>query len=55
MLAFIVFIVGLSYLAVAGLVYLICLGFGLEWSWMLSLGVWSLIVFLNMAFKSSKD
>lgn len=49
------FLLGLSYLVTAGLVYLVCLGFGFEWSWMLSLGIWALLILLKMVFKSSKD
>ena len=49
-------LLGLSYLLTAGLVYLVCLGFGLEWSWLLSLGVWALLILLRSVFKnSSKD
>lgn len=49
-------LLGLSYLLTAGLVYLVCLGFGLEWSWLLSLGVWALMILLRGVFKnSSKD
>lgn len=33
-----------TYFAVAGLTYVICLGFGLEWSWALSAGVMAVIV-----------
>lgn len=50
---FVVFLLGLSYLATAGLVYLVCLGFGFEWSWLLSLGVWALLILLRSVFKSS--
>lgn len=45
---FVVFMLGVSYLATAGLVYLVCLGFGLEWSWLLSLGVWALMILLRI-------
>lgn len=38
---------GISYLATAGIVWLICLGFGLEWSWLLSLGVWALLILIK--------
>lgn len=49
-------LLGLSYLLTAGLVYLVCLGFGFEWSWLLSLGVWALLILLRSVFKnSSKD
>lgn len=51
----VVFLLGLSYLATAGLVYLVCLGFGFEWSWLLSLGVWALLILLKQIFGSSKD
>lgn len=55
-LMIVVFLLGLSYLLTAGLVYLVCLGFGLEWSWLLSLGVWALMILLRGVFKnSSKD
>lgn len=33
----------LGYFVVAGLTYLVCLGFQLEWSWLLALGVYALI------------
>lgn len=49
----VVFLVALSYLATAGLVYLVCLGFGFEWSWLLSLGVWALMILLRGVFKNS--
>lgn len=52
-LMIVVFLVGLSYLLTAGLVYLVCLGFGFEWSWLLSLGVWALLILLRSVFKSS--
>lgn len=49
----VVFLLGLGYLGTAGLVYLVCLGFGFEWSWLLSLGVWALLILLRSVFKSS--
>lgn len=52
---FVAFLLGLSYFVTAGLVYLVCLGFGFEWSWMLSLSVWALLILLKLVFKSSKD
>lgn len=42
-----------TYLVVAGLTYLICLGFGLTWSWLLALGVWALIVLLKIVISGS--
>ena len=51
----VVALLGISYLATAGLVYLVCLGFGFEWSWLLSLGVWALIILLKQVFKGSSD
>lgn len=40
-------VLGISYLAVAGILWLVCLGFGLEWSWLLSLGVWALLILIK--------
>ena len=48
-------LLGISYLGTAGLVYLVCLGFGFEWSWLLSLGVWALLILLRSIFKSSSN
>lgn len=53
-LMIVVFLLALSYLGTAGLVYLVCLGFGFEWSWLLSLGVWALLILLKQIFGSSK-
>lgn len=33
----------IAYFVIAGLTYLVCLGFGLEWSWTLALGIYALI------------
>lgn len=46
--------IGLFYLIISALTYFICLGFGLEWSWLLSLGVTSLIVLLVLVSKLIK-
>lgn len=51
----VVALLGISYLGTAGLVYLVCLGFGFEWSWLLSLGVWALIILLRQVFKVSSN
>lgn len=48
----------LGYLFIAGLTYLICLGFGLEWSWLTALGVWAACIIFRWvlsAAKSSKE
>lgn len=47
-------LLGASYLIVAGLTYLICLGFGLEWSWLLALGVWAACVLLRWIVSAAK-
>lgn len=51
----VVALLGISYLCIAGLVYLVCLGLGFEWSWLLSLGVWALIILLRQVFKVSSN
>lgn len=40
----------LSFLITAGLVYLVCLGFGLTFSWILALGVYAAMVLLRTIF-----
>lgn len=40
---------------IASLVLLVCLGFGFEWSWLLSLGVWALMILLRGVFKDSSE
>ena len=44
-----------SYLFVALLVWIICLAFGFEWSWMLSLGVFAFIVLLQFILSAAKS
>lgn len=41
----------LGYLIVAGLTFLICYCFGMEWSWIYALGIYLIMVFLSMAYK----
>lgn len=36
---------------VAFLSYLVCLGFGLAWSWMLAVGIYALILLISFAIK----
>lgn len=42
----IIVVLAASYLVIAGLSYLICLGFGLVWTWLLALAVWAAIILL---------
>lgn len=39
---------------VAFLSYLVCLGFGLTWSWMLAVGVWAVCVLLRWIVSAAK-
>ena len=41
---------GISYLIVAGLVWVVCFAFGLEWSWLISLGIWVILILLKGIF-----
>lgn len=50
-IALVAIFLGLSYLIVAGLVWIICFGFGLEWSWLISLGVWALLILIRGGIK----
>lgn len=49
----VLFVMALSFLLVAGLVYLVCLGFGFAFSWFLALGVWALMVLLKSIFSAT--
>ena len=40
-------VIALSYGITAGLLWLVCLCFGWEWSWQSSLGVWLMLVVLK--------
>ena len=42
-----------SYFIVAGLTWLVCLGFGFEWSWLLALGVWAACLILRWIFEAA--
>lgn len=44
----------LGYLVVAGLTYIICLAFGLSWSWLMALGVWATCVLLRWIMSAAK-
>lgn len=45
----------LGYLFIAGLTYLVCLGFGLEWSWPIALGVWAACVIFRWVLSAAKS
>lgn len=45
-------ILAISYLATAGLVWLVCWAFKWPWSWKISLGVWALIYLVSSVFKT---
>lgn len=45
----------LQLLVIAGLTYLMCMAFGYEWSWLLSVGVWAIWVFLRSIFKAARS
>lgn len=47
----IAFFIALGYLIVAGLTFLICYCFGMEWSWIYALGIYLIIIFLSMAYE----
>lgn len=44
----------ISFSVIAGLTWLVCLGFSFEWSWQLSLGVWALIMLIASAINMIK-
>ena len=50
LLCVILVLLALSYLFIALMSYLICLGFDLNWSWLLALGVWAAMVLIWMLF-----
>lgn len=43
------------YLVCAGLTFLICMGFSLEWSWLIALGVWAAILLVKVLFNYLRD
>lgn len=51
----ILLVIALGYLFIAGLTYLVCLGFGLEWSWMIALGVWAACVIFRWVLSAAKS
>ena len=51
----IVGVIVITYLFVAGLTYLVCLGFGLQWSWFTALGVLAACVLLRWILSASKS
>lgn len=38
----------ISFSVVAGFTWLVCIGFGFEWSWLLSLSVWASICIFSL-------
>lgn len=45
--------IALGFLITAGLVYLVCLGFGLTFSWILALGVYAALILLRTIFTAT--
>ena len=39
----------LSFLVTAGIVYLICFCFGLVFSWKIALGIWAIMLLINVS------
>lgn len=53
-LAIILIIIGsfaVTFLAIAGLSFLVCLGFGLAWSWYLALGIFAAVVLASVIYQ----
>lgn len=48
-------VIGLVFLFIAGLTYLICLAFGLEWSWLMALGVWAACILVRWVLSAAKS
>jgi len=46
-----IFFMALSFLFVSGLVYIVCWGFNLTFTWKLAFGVYAVILLLKMVFK----
>lgn len=40
-----------SILITEGLVWLVCMGLGLEFNWMLGIGIWAIMVLIGFALK----
>lgn len=51
--AVIIIAITMSYSVVAALTWIACMAFGIQWSWLLALGVWAVLMLLSMAFKSN--
>ena len=45
----------LAYLFVAGLTYLACIGFGFDWSWSLSAGVYAVCLLIRYVLSAVKS
>lgn len=46
-------ILAISFICTAGLVYLVCWGFGIAWSWKISVGVWAALFLIGSAVKTT--
>lgn len=44
----------LSFLVTAGIVYLICFCFGLAFSWRIALGIWAIMLLINVSLDIHK-
>ena len=53
-IAIIIISIVISFVVIAGLTWLVCLGFGFSWSWQLSIGVWALIMLVASAVNMIK-
>ena len=51
---FVIVSLGFSYVITALVTWLICFGFGFEWSWVLSLGVWGIVILLRWIISAAK-
>lgn len=44
----------IGFLVIAGLTFLYCAAFGIEWSWLTALGVWAACVILRWVLSAAK-
>lgn len=43
--------IGVSYLVISGLSWLVCTSFGLSWNWWVPLGIMAAVILLRIVFK----
>lgn len=48
-------ILAISYFITAGLFWIVCIAFGLEFSWLKALGIFSILILLKSVFNNKKD